>query len=246
MASPASGTFRRLKGLTVRNTSSVASRVTVQHFNGTLAADLFGVLLLPGETLLRAAEARWFHLDVKGGAYPYEAPLKGLLSITGAKAETVPRMLCNEGALTITSGTVYSQVIFLQKGTVVNSISFCSSTTAAGTPTNQIFGLYGTLGNLLGATNNDTTTAWAANTLKTLTMTSPVTIPVSGAYRLAVLVTATTTPSLKSLAGINSTLTSAWCSAWRGNGTTGLTTALPDPMSQSISNGTNILWGCVS
>ena len=245
VAAPGSSVFRKIKNLTIRNNSTSSCQVTVQHFNGTIAADMMGVTLLAGETLIKADNGKFRHLTSAGAEYAWGLPAKGTLGISGAKAETMPRMLCTEangGALG--SGGLQLYGIYLAAGTVVSSISFFSATTAAGTPTNQFFALYGPTYALLAQSANDTTTAWAANSIKTLNMTTPYTVPVSGRYFIGIMITATTVPTLKCYAG-GSTLALV-VQSLRGSSNTGLTTSLPDPCNAPTSVGSNVAWACVS
>jgi hypothetical protein len=88
-------------------------------------------------------------------------------------------------------------LIYLKAGQVVSNISFFSATTAAGTPTVQIFALYSAAGILLARSADDGSTAWAANAIKTLAMQAPYTVQASGFYYIGCGVTATTVPTLK-------------------------------------------------
>lgn len=245
VSAPGGSTYRKIKALTVANTSATSCQVTVQHFNGTIAADLMGVTLQAGESLVRSDNGNFRHFTAAGAEFAFSAAQRPALGVSGAKAETIPRILCTETSSAIlTSGTLRLDAIWLAAGTVVNSISYFSGTTAAGTPTNQIFALYGRRWNLLAQTNNDTTTAWAANSIKTLNLTTPYTIPVSDLYYLGILVTATTVPSLKTQ-GLATTI-SQLPPSLKGNSNTGLTTTLPDPCAAIPAGSTNASWACVS
>lgn len=69
--SPTAGTIRNVKALYFTNTSSSGStRVAVEHFDGTDAAELIGFILLPGENLTFNEEGRWNHRDANGAEYP--------------------------------------------------------------------------------------------------------------------------------------------------------------------------------
>jgi hypothetical protein len=87
--------------------------------------------------------------------------------------------------------------IYLQAGDTVTNLTFISGATAAGTPTNYFFALYNPAGTpLLGQTADQLTAAWAADTVKTLALATPVKITASGLYLVAIMVTATTVPTL--------------------------------------------------
>lgn len=98
----------------------------------------------------------------------------------------------------LTTQVMTSVAIPLQVGDVVTNLSFKSGATAAGTPTNWWFALYDNSATpaLLQQSADQTSTAWAANTLKTLALASPVKITVAGIYYAAVMVKATTVPTL--------------------------------------------------
>ena len=122
---------------------------------------------------------------------------------TGAHSSTFKRMypITDTGALT-TSRTVYASV-YLVAGMVVTSATFVSGTTAAGVPTNQFFSLYSSARVKLAVTADDATTAWAANTAKTLTFATPYTVVTTGIHYLGVSVVATTPNSLAGLVCTN-------------------------------------------
>ncbi|NNJ04152.1 hypothetical protein HHX38_08390 [Streptomyces sp. PKU-MA01144] len=104
--------------------------------------------------------------------------------------------VADTGALT--TQVMTSVALYLRKGDVVTSLTFRSGATPAGTPTNWWFALYSSASTpaLLAQTADQTSTAWAANTNKTLALSSPVTIKEDGVYWAAVMVKATTPPSL--------------------------------------------------
>lgn len=120
---------------------------------------------------------------------------------TGSIAETffrLPFVIANMSVLS--SQRVSMMAIWLPSGVTVTSISLASATTAAGSPTHQVFGLYDSSLNLLRSTSDDTSTAWPSNTIKTLNLTSTFTTTYEGIHYLAILVTASTVPTI---AGIN-------------------------------------------
>jgi hypothetical protein len=91
--------------------------------------------------------------------------------------------------------------IALQAGDLVTSLTFKSGATAAGTPTNWWYGLYSTAATpaLLAQTADQLTAAWAANTAKTVALATAYPVPASGWYYAAVMVKATTVPTLVGL-----------------------------------------------
>lgn len=102
------------------------------------------------------------------------------------------------GQVALATGVMTSVPIFLQAGDVVTSLSFRSGATAAGTPTNYWVALYSDAATpaLLSQSADQTSTAWAANTTKTLALAAPQTISRTGIYWAALMVTATTPPTL--------------------------------------------------
>lgn len=68
---PAASTVRNVKGLYITNvSSSVSTRVAVEHFDGTTAVELMGFILLPGENMTFNEDGRWCHRDAQGAEYP--------------------------------------------------------------------------------------------------------------------------------------------------------------------------------
>lgn len=119
------------------------------------------------------------------------------LRATATVAETIPRN--SQSATNIASlatGRQTLQLIWLEAGQLVTNIQWNSWTTAAVTPTNQWFSLYSLALAKLAVTPDDTTTAWAAFTRKTLTLAAPYTVPTSGLYYVGCMVAAGTVPSL--------------------------------------------------
>lgn len=102
------------------------------------------------------------------------------------------------GHVALTTQVMTSVPIFLHAGDVITSLSFRSGATAAGTPTNWWFALYSDAATpaLLSQTADQTTTAWAANTTMTKALAAAQTISRSGIYWAAIMVKATTVPTL--------------------------------------------------
>lgn len=102
---------------------------------------------------------------------------------------------------TLTSQRLKLYATYLVKGQVVTSISFISGTTGMTTGVNQWFALYDASRNRLALTADDTSTAWAGGTTKTLSLTTPYTITTSGLYYVGIMVNATTPPQLFTITG---------------------------------------------
>lgn len=103
----------------------------------------------------------------------------------------------------LATGVMTSTAILLYAGDVVTNLTFMSATTQAGTPTHWWFALYSTAATpaLLGQTADQTSTAWAANTPKTLALATPYTVLTTGIYYASINVTASTPPTLFGVSG---------------------------------------------
>lgn len=147
---------------------------------------------------------------------------------SAAAFENMPRLGSSfaNGSI-LSSGRLTLVGIYLPIGVSVASITFVSGGTGAGTPTNQWFALYDSALALLRQTTDDTTTAWGANTAKTLNFTSGFTTTYSGLHYVGIMVTATTVPTVYAISS-NSTILGL-APALNGPSNTGLTTTAPNP-----------------
>ena len=98
----------------------------------------------------------------------------------------------------LTTQVMTSVALPLMNGDVVTNLTFLSGATQAGTPTNWWFALYDNSATpaLIAQTADQTSTAWAANTAITLALSAPYTATKTGVYYAAVMVKATTPPTL--------------------------------------------------
>jgi len=166
--------------------------------------------------------------------------------LTGALYETIDRNMCDEvNTAVLSSGRLSLQSIWLPAGTVVTSISFWSATTALATGTNQLFGLLDFSYNLLRSSVNDGATAWAANSRKTLALTTTFTTTYTGLHYLGIMVTATTVPTLKGNTAKTGGQLNAGAPSMGGTSNTGLTTSLP-ATANAPGTVTTSFWGCVN
>jgi len=206
-----------------------------------------GVTLLPGENLIMEDSGRWTHHDVQGGEYIYAGPPVANLGMTGVLAETMPRETCPEvnTVAPTASGTLFMQAIYLKAGQLVSNIIISSATTAAGTPTNYFAALYDANRALKAVSANQTTTAWAATTVKTFAMTTPYRVPTSGLYYIGFMMTATTIITTKGGTAKTGGQLASSVPILHGISTTGLTTAMPDP-AVAITGGLVTLYAAVS
>lgn len=140
----------------------------------------------------------------------------------------------------LTTQVMLSVAVPLQVGDLVTNITFKSGATAADTPTNYWFALYDTQSTpaLVGQTADQTSAAWAANTVKTLALATPYRVTTTGVHYASIMVKATDLPSLigKSLglAGASASILSSKVIAQTSGA--GLTTTAP----ATITSGTPI------
>jgi len=245
-----SSTTTFVKSITVVN-NDTAVRTFRLFLNGTAAANAITPLyeIQPGGQAVYEDGAGWTLYTANGimlnGAVCLDL-YQTAFFVTGCKAETFPRKLVPEvNTALLSTGRLSLQAIAIRSGEVITSISFWSATTAAGTPTNQLFGLYDNNLNLLRSSDNNTTTAWAANTRKTLNLTSTFTTTYSGLYYLGIMVTATTVPTLKGYTARTGGQLNAAAPSMGGTSNTGLTTSLPTP-ANAPGTVTTSVWGCVN
>lgn len=167
--------------------------------------------------------------------------------ITGSLAETINRTDCPEVNTTIgTTGQVRCQAIWLTAGMTVSNISFCSATTAANTPTHYVFALYDISRTLLASTADQTSTAWAANTLKTLAVGTPYVVTTTGLYYLMVSVVATTVPTLKGGTAKTGAQLAGAVPILQGLSSTTYATGTAPASLGALTVGTPSIWGAVS
>lgn len=130
---------------------------------------------------------------------PAAEPVPGWAYVGNGIVETAPVWAAFTNQAVLTSGRLLLVPVHLTAGTTLTSLSFVSATTAAVTPTNQWFGVFSSARVALRLTVDDTTTAWASNTAKTLALTSTYVVPSTGLYYFGVMVAAGTVPSLRSI-----------------------------------------------
>lgn len=119
--------------------------------------------------------------------------------------ESYPRVNGVADRAALSTGRVSLQSIRLPAGLPVTNITFASITTAAGTPTHWWFSLCDNTYTTLRSTADQTSTAWAANTVMPKALSSPFVTLYEGLYYVAVMMTATTVVSLAGQA-VNSTV----------------------------------------
>lgn len=248
--SPSSGETTYVDEITIANRDTVQRTITVYWTDQTLFSLLWSGVLAPDEKVVYMRETGWHKINANGDPIFIGASSTPILNnryvLSGALYETFDRNLCDEvNTSLLSTGRLSLAAIYIPSGTVVSSISFWSATTAAGTPTNQLFGLYDSSLNLLRSSTNDTTTAWAANSKKTLSLTSTFTTTYSGIHYLGLMVTATTVPTIKGNTAKTNGALNAAAPSMGGTSTTGLTTALP-ATAAAPATVTTSFWGCIS
>lgn len=202
--------------------------LVTRGFNNTAASShASGVTLTP--------------VPVGVAGYPLFAP-------SGFLAETMPRSSCPEVNTVVgTTGQIPMQAIWLQAGMVVSKISICSATTAANTPSHYCFALYTAAGVLCGSTADQTSTAWAGNTMNTLALTSAYTVPTTGMYYVAMPYVGTGVPTIKGgTAKTDGTLQFTGVPLTGVSGTTYTTGTAPATITAVAAAVTTSFWGAVS
>jgi hypothetical protein len=127
---------------------------------------------------------------------PYAWLLNG--SPAGTVRSNIDRTDVSSDTAAIATGTMLNAAVYLFAGDVVTNLTFTSGATAGASLTHWFFALYDTQATpaLIAQSADQTSTAWAANTSKTLALSAPYTVPTTGWYRAAVSITASTVPTL--------------------------------------------------
>lgn len=115
---------------------------------------------------------------------------------SGLRAQSIRALDCNADLAALTTAVMTSVALPLQVGDLVTNLTFKSGATAGDTLSNWWFALYSPTGALLAQTADQTSTAWAANTVKTLALTTPQRVAAAGVHYAAVMVKASTVPTL--------------------------------------------------
>jgi hypothetical protein len=119
-------------------------------------------------------------------------------SPSGVRAQSMSVLNVNADLAALTTQVMLSVAVPVQVGDLITSITFKSGATAAGTPTNWWFALYDNSATpaLLAQTADQTSTAWAANTAKTVALATAQRVTSSGVYYASIMVKASTPPTL--------------------------------------------------
>jgi hypothetical protein len=247
-----SNTQSFIKAIFINNNDTV-SRTFRLFCAGTANANAITqtLTLLPGGSAQYIDGVGWQFLNSSGQLLQANGgTLIGAIDnwgITGSLAETMDRVYCPEVNTTFgTTGQIFAQAIWLTAGTLVSNISFHSATTAAGTPTHYVFALYDSSRNLLASSADQTSAAWAANTLKTLAMGTPYLVPTTGLYYLVISVVATTVPTLKGGTARTGGQLAGQAPILNGISSTTYTTGTAPATIGALTAGTTSVWACIT
>jgi hypothetical protein len=114
----------------------------------------------------------------------------------GVAIENYNRSLISADLGALTTQVMLSVGVALQAGEPVSALAFLTGATAASVPTNYWAALYDPAGNLIAQSADALTAAWAADTAKSFTLATRFGGGVAGVYYAALMVKATTPPSL--------------------------------------------------
>lgn len=151
-------------------------------------------------------------------------------------------------ATTVTSGTVNMAKIWIRQPVTINNVAVGVGTAGVTLTANQNFaGLYDTAGNRLAVTA-DQSVNWASTGGKVMALTAPVAVN-PGAYYVAVLSNAATTPAFVRGSAVVSSIANINLTATDGRFTTGPAAQTTLPVSITMAARTltgNALWVAVS
>jgi hypothetical protein len=214
-----------------------ASPQTVSLYQGgTAAANQLCTLVIPAGGWAQYDNDGWTVFSASGlivtGAALY-ASYPGTQTTTIATS-VPPAVVGTATEAALTSGQMTLVPMYIPAGQNIGHLVFISGTTAASTPTNWWFCLCDSARNLLATTANQTTTAWAASTLKSLAIANVAagaatsfTTTYSGIHYAGIMMTASTVVTLQGWTPAATTLlTQATAGVGPGGGkssTSGLT-----------------------
>lgn len=148
----------------------------------------------------------------------------------------------------LTSGTVNMAKLWVRQPTTITNVGASIATVGAALVAGQNFGgLYDAAGNRIGVTA-DQTAAWGTVGFKEMALTAPVAVT-PGAYYVAVLSNAGTTPAFARGSALTSSIANAKLTATTGRFTTGPAAQTTLPVSITMAARTltgNALWTAMS
>jgi hypothetical protein len=168
-----------------------------------------------------------------------KVPLAHPLRPTAALYENFPRITGGPSSNTtlLNSGRMHMVAIWLPANTTITSITFVTGGTGVTTPSNQWFALYDSARALLRQTVDDTTTAWAANTAKTLNLTSTFTTTYTGLHHIGITVVATGMPTILCGSGFSAAPIMGLSPVISGSSNGALTSTAPNPANAISAQG---------
>jgi hypothetical protein len=154
----------------------------------------------------------------------------------------------NMVATAITSGTVFMVKVWIRQPVTVDSVAVGIGTVGAALVAGQNFaGLYDAGGNRLGQTA-DQTAAWGTTGGKDMALTAPVVITTPGAYYVAILSNAGTTPAFARGSALVASIVNINLTATDGAYATGPAGQTSLPASITMASRTltgNAMWAAV-
>ena len=188
------------------------------------------------------------YLGVSGGVIGYSTPPLALslrdqyTQPTAALYDTMPRFTVS-GAGASGTGSLYLSAIALPTGLTIGHIAYASSSTAASAPTHWWYGLWDNNLNQLATTADQTNTAFAATTLKSLAIatiasgaSATFTTTYTGLYYLGFMMAAGTVCTIPINTPITSSVLMLLSPPLAGTSTTGLTTPPAFPSTATALN----------
>ncbi len=162
-----------------------------------------------------------------------------------AMVENMPRGHSTLSTLTaFTTGTLRLVYLPLQREQIITSLAFTAVGAGSGL-TNQWFALLDSTRRVLAFTSDDLTTAWGANTRKSLNLTAPWTVTYTGLHYAAILVAASGMPTMAGMA--SSSPVTGQAPILGGNTTdTGLTTVPALPFTAGVITSSGQLPYCAA
>lgn len=217
------------------NTGGNGTQTCSLYIEGTAGSNQIISVVIPAGGWAEFAEGNgWSVYTASGlvmtsGVNFLNPPFSGTQVTAVANTHPLAAMsTATEAALTL--GTISLYPLQIPVGSNIGHITFISGTTAFSTPTNWWFCLCDSNRNLLAITANQTTTAWAASTVKTLAIANiaagaatQFTTTYSGTHYLGILETGTTATTLLG-ATPATTVTTSSSNPGGKSSTTGLTT----------------------
>lgn len=242
-----------IKSIMVNNNDTISR--TFRLFRGGLAATnaiIPTFTLLPGGAAIYEDGRGWQFFTSTGQLLTANGvPNLGNVDnwgIAGSFAETMDRNLCTETNTTLTTtGQIFCQAIWLTAGTTVTNISISSATTAANGPTHWVFGLTDANRAVLASSADQTSTAWAANTIKTLAMGTPYVVTTTGLYYIVYSMTASTAViTVKGNTAITGGQLAGTAPILHGISSTAYSTGVLSGTLGALTVGTTSMWACVT